>query len=133
MYKDVGKRTDYPAVADLDYSEQTFAHMKRELSNSTQYCLTCGGSRLMENTADQRALQQALPDILHYAPKDVKERNEAGSSGTGMNNGNLSNQNDDGMQGLDGGQRFSYNIKTKQQKEENQIEKSEVRWWCSCI
>ena len=101
MYKDVGKRTDYPAVADLDYSEQTFAHMKRELSNSTQYGLTCGGSRLMENTADQCALQQALPDILHYAPKDVKERNEAGSSGTGMNNGNLSNQNDDGMQGLE--------------------------------
>ena len=46
VYKDVGKRKDYPAVADLDYSEQTFARMKKGLSNSTQYGLTCGGSRL---------------------------------------------------------------------------------------
>ena len=32
MYKDVGKRTDYPAVADLDYSEQVSARMKKELA-----------------------------------------------------------------------------------------------------
>ena len=62
MYKEVGKSTNYPAVADLDYSEQTFARMKKELSNTTQYGLTCGGSRLMEKTADRKALQQALPD-----------------------------------------------------------------------
>ena len=99
MYKDVGKRKDYPAVADLDYSEQTFARMKKELSNATQFGPTCGGSRLMENKADQSALRQALPHILQYAPDDVKERNKAESSG--KDNGELPDQNDDGMQGLE--------------------------------
>ena len=44
MKKDVGKRDDYPAVADLGYSGQVFTRMKKELSVVTAKGKVCGGS-----------------------------------------------------------------------------------------
>ena len=71
MYKDVGKRDDYPAVADLDYYGQVFIRMKKELSVVTAKGKVCGGSRLMEATSEQRTLEKAMPDVLCFAPKEV--------------------------------------------------------------
>ena len=76
MYKEIGKREDYPACADIDYSKQVLARVHKELSTTTQYGKTCGGSRLMEAATDREALATALPDILCYAPDDVKERKQ---------------------------------------------------------
>ena len=54
--------------------EQVLDRVQKELSTTTQYGAACGGSRLMEAATDRRALAKALPDILCYAPDDVKER-----------------------------------------------------------
>ena len=56
MYKQIGKRDDYPACADLDYSEQVLERVHNELSTDTQHGKTCGGSRIMEAAEDRRAL-----------------------------------------------------------------------------
>ena len=75
MKKDVGKRDDYPAVADLGYSGQVFTRMKKELSVVTAKGKVCGGSRLMEATSERRTLCFVLFCFYSYPNKHTSYSN----------------------------------------------------------